>query len=269
MIDLKKAIHLVNTNSGKDNLTHYFKTNYPNDKIQIHCISDPLTVGPLNDLTSSSDYNAYASYWITIEKICNPNYVPQAKDYFQSPNFLKQFKVSFSKDTSLIIWHGNEAAEQLMLYRYCNLLKDRDLYEIDLKDWKMNTKETNSNCLATLNPKDLDGIFNNIKKIDASRKSFYAKEWERLKKDKKLTRILKNEKMISVEEDYYDKNILDNCTPEYKNAANVIGETMETQESTIGDYSLFYRVHVLISQKVLEYRGDLSEIHHLEIKTNS
>lgn len=60
MIDFKKAIHLISSISAKGNLKNYFETNYPDENIEIYSIHDPLTVGPLNDLTSSSDFKTYA-----------------------------------------------------------------------------------------------------------------------------------------------------------------------------------------------------------------
>lgn len=105
-----------------------------------------------------------------------------------------------------------------------------------------------------------------MKKINETRKSFYAEEWERLKKDQKLNRILKDDKVISAEEDYYDQSILNNCTSEYQNTARVVGETMGQQETTIGDYYLLYRVHVLINQNLLEWQGNLKAMRDLEIR---
>lgn len=270
MIDPKKAIHLVTTDSAKGILKYYFETNFPDDHIQIHSIRDPLTVGPLNDFTSFSDYKAYASFWKNINKVCNSRDEESAEDYFQSSNFINQFTIDFPQEIPLIIWHGTEAGEKLMVYRYCSLLKNRELYEINLDDWPMYSEDKNPsypcNNLALRNPESLNGIFKIQKKITEENKSFYASEWKRLKEDKKLNRILQNGKIISVEEDYYDQSILNNCSPEYKNAARVIGETMSQQESTIGDYYLWYRVHLLINQNLLEWKGDLSTMRHLEIR---
>lgn len=266
MIDFKKAIHLVYSNSGRGGLEYYFRTHFPDDEIQIHCIYNDLTTGPLNDFTSSSDYEAYKSYWSNIEKTC---YKDDQSDesYFQSPAFFNEFKIDFSKDTPLIIWHGSEAGERLMLYRYCSLLKDRELYEINLDDWPMNSEnDSKTNCLAVQNPENLHGIFNIIKEIDNTLRSFYAEEWERLKKDQKTNRILQDDDLISVNEDYYDQSILNNSTSEYQKAARVIGETMGQQESTVGDYYLWYRVHTLINQNLLECQGSLITMRDLEIR---
>jgi len=264
MIDPKKAIHLVYSSSGKGNLENYFKTNFPDENIKIHCIYNDLTAGPLNDLNSTADYETYLSYWKAIDKIYSQD---EVENDFQFPDLAGEFSIDFPENQSLIIWHGNETGEKLMLYRYCNLLHDKDLYEVNLDDWPTPSEHNyKNNCLATRNPEHLDGILNIVKKIDDSRKSFYAKEWEKLKKDEKLNRILKDGKVISVAEDYYDKSILDNCTSEYKNAATVIGETMGHQENSIGDYYLLYRVRILINQNLLEWKGNLAAMRYFEIR---
>lgn len=165
-----------------------------------------------------------------------------------------------------MIWHGNETGEKLMLYRYCSLFNDRELYEINLHEWSINSGKTYFNSLAEINPKDLDGIVSILKKIDDNEKSFYAEEWELLKKDKKLNRILDGGKVISVEEDYYDHDILANSTSEFQKASRIIGDTMGQHETTIGDHYLWYRIHVLIKQNLLESRGNPATMRSLEIR---
>lgn len=187
MIDFKKAIHLVYSNSGRGSLEYYFKTNFPDENIKIRCIYNDLTVGPLNDLNSTADYETYISYWKAIDKICSQD---EVENDFQITDFESEFSVDFPEDEPVIIWHGSEAGEKLMLYRYYNLLNDRDLFEINLDNWATPSKHSyKNNCLATRNPEHLDGILNIVEKIDDSHKSFYAEEWERLKKDQTLNRI--------------------------------------------------------------------------------
>lgn len=266
MIDFKKAIHLVSGISAKGSLKHYFETNYPDDKIEIHCIYDDLSVGPLNDFTSPSDYETYSSYWKAIENISNPNNESN-ESYTQYSDFFNEFKIDFPPEKPLIIWHGSDTNEKIMLYRYCALLNTIDLYEINLDDWPVNPKDVyNSNSLATRNPEHMDGIFNHIKKIEDDRKFFYAQEWERLKNDQKLSRIFMNGQVISVEEDYYDQALFANCSSEYQVASRVIGTTMEKQESTVGDHYLWYRIHVLLNQNLLESRGNPTTMRNLEIR---
>lgn len=268
MIDLKKAIHLVYSNPGRGTLESYFRTHFPNDKIQIHCIYNDLTTGPVSDLTSTPDYEKFTSYWKSIDTVCSPNRDEnEDESHFQFSDLSSEFTIDFPKEKPLIIWHGSEAGEKLMLYRYCSLLKDRELHEINLDDWPMNSEnDYTTNCLATQDPEDLDGIFNIIKAIDKSPQLLYADEWERLKEDQKTNRILQDDGIISVNEEYYDQSILDNCTSDYQKAARVIGETMGKQKSTIGDYYLLYRIHMLIKQNLLEWKGNLSIMRHLEIR---
>jgi hypothetical protein len=229
MIDPTKAIHLVHGHSGKNTLLYYCKTYLPNNKIWIRGTYVSFSEGPLCDFTSYSDCETYFAYW----KDLNPFNVSEFNDHeqFHNSSIINQFKIHFSKKKPLIIWHGSEVNEKLMLYRYCHLLKDLDLYEINLDEWPMNSEDNYyiSNCLATRRPEDLDGIFNIVKKIDQNSKKLYAEEWERLKKDQKTSRILQNRKVISVEDYYYDSDLLNNCTSEFQNAANVIGKTMKQQ----------------------------------------
>ena len=267
IIDPKKAIHLVFGNSGKGNLDRYFKTNFPTEKMDIHCIYNDLSTGPLSDFTSNSDFEEYLSYWKQIDRFCNPD---ETENNFPPTDHATEFSIDFPKEKSLIIWHGNETNEKLMLYRYCNLLKGRDLYEINLNKWSTSLENKyHNNCLAMQNPEHLTGVFNNVKKIHNQDKSFYSEEWERLKQDNKLNRIVKSDRIISVDEDYYDQSILDNCTSKYQNAARIIGQTMGQQKTTIGDHYLLYRVHILITKKLIEWRGNLNAMRNFDIRKDS
>lgn len=268
MIDFKKAIHLVYSNPGRGTLEFYFKTHFPDDKIQVHCIYNDLTTGPLSDLTSTSDYEKFTSYWKAIDAVCSPDTIENSeKNDINFNDLSTEFIIDFPKEKPLIIWHGSDAGEKLMLYRYCNLLNNRNLHEINLDDWPTTLEnDYRTNCLAIQNPEDLNGIINIVQGIDENAKSFYANEWERLKNDQKTNRILQDDRVISVNEDYYDQSILENCSSDYQKAARVIGETMGKQKSTIGDYYLLYRIHMLINQQSLEYQGDLSTMRDLEIR---
>lgn len=266
MIDFKKAIHLVSSVSAKGNLQNYFETKYPDEKIEIHSIHESLAIGPLNDLHSTSDFKAYADYWIAVEQICDHESTLFSDGYFNSDNYFKRFTTDFSKDNPLIIWHGNSADEKLMFYRYCSLLNDRELHHLDLNKWSENSGKIYFNSLAEINPKDLDGIFSILKKVEDDEQTFFAKEWQRLKNDQKLNRILRDGKLISVNEDYYDQEILANSTSEFQKASKIIGDTMEQYETTVGDYYLWYRIHVLIKQNVLESRGSAVTMRSLEIR---
>ncbi|MCS3530879.1 DUF1835 domain-containing protein [Chryseobacterium sp. JUb7] len=267
MIDPKKAVHLVYGSSGSGILNYYFKTNFPDDEIHIHCIYNDLTTGPLTDFTSETDYEAYISYWKTIDRICHQESTENEESHFEYPELSIEFSINFPENQPLIIWHGSDAGEKLMLYRYCHLLQERNLFEINSDEWAVNSEIPDSqNRLGKRNPELLNGILNLVKKINDDDKNFYAEEWERLKKDQKSNRILKNDRIISVDEDYYDQNLLSLCTSEYQNAARIIGETMGQQESTVGDHYLFYRIHVLIDQNLLECKGNSALMRDLEIR---
>jgi hypothetical protein len=265
MIDFKKAIHLVARNSARGILHQYFKTDYPDDEIEIHSIYDDLSVGPLNDCTSSTDYDAYADYWRTFEETTYENQ-PSDESFATPTVFFEEFTINFPQEKPLIIWHGSDTQEKIMLYRYCALL-NRDLYEINLDEWPVNSQEEyNSNSLATRNPEHLNGIFKLIKKTEDTKKHIYAQEWERLKDDQKSVRIFRDGKVISVEENYYDQAVIDNCSSDFKTASKVIGETMAQQKSTVGDHFLWYRIQILIKQNLLEKRGNQITMRDLEIR---
>ncbi|MCV9928724.1 DUF1835 domain-containing protein [Flavobacterium sp. LS1R49] len=277
MIDVKNAIHLVYGYSALGGLRAYFNEYYPNDKIEIHAIHTDLSVGPLNDFITPAHFDEIRAYHNLVDSVCKTqiegcDYIEiiydDYDDDFQFPNLETQFKIDFPKDKPLIIWHGSSTGERIMLYRYCELLKGRDLYEINL-DKRPLTPGYNSNSLATKNPlKDLDGIFDILNSINPEARNEYAQNWAQLKRDQKTTRILQNKKVYSVEDDFYDKAILANCTNDYQIAARVIGETMGQQKSDIGDYHLMYRLFILLNKNKIKARGNTASMQYFEVKRN-
>ena len=80
-----------------------------------------------------------------------------------------------------------------------------------------------------------------MKKVSDARRDVLASEWDELKESTDLLHVLIDDKIIGVKESYFDNEILNNCTKAYKNAAQIVGETMGSLGHYIGDTYLDYR----------------------------
>lgn len=71
---------------------------------------------------------------------------------------------------------------------------------------------------------------------------------------------------MGVDESYYDNEILENCTFNFKMAARVIGATMGKSAQVVGDTYIDHRVRKLIENGRIEYRGRLKTMRDFEIR---
>nr|WP_276575915.1 DUF3658 domain-containing protein [Oceanirhabdus seepicola] len=105
-----------------------------------------------------------------------------------------------------------------------------------------------------------------MKKLEKEKCNRLINDWEVLRISKENLRILKENKIIGVDESYYDYDILSNCTFNFKKAARVIGMTMGKSHQLVGDTYIDYRVRKLIESGKVEYRGRLETMRDFEIR---
>ncbi|HEV8080222.1 MAG TPA: DUF3658 domain-containing protein [Chitinophagaceae bacterium] len=262
MIDIKNAVHLVWSNPARGGLKNYFENVFPYTHVSIQTMYIDLSVGPLSDFITTNEQDACSDYWKMIDKAYFTN-IPEEELYLL-PNIDNQYNLSFPKDKPLVIWHGSEINEKIMLCRYCSLLKNDNLYEVNLDllpvmDYKVN-------CLAQYPFEKIKEVISFVRKLEIETQIKYAHQWEALKRGKTNLRVLENNKIVFVNDDYIDDLILSNCSTEYQLAAKVIGATMGQFKGSLSDSFINYRIHVLISLQKIEGTGNLSGMRYFSIR---
>ncbi|MGV3767938.1 MAG: DUF1835 domain-containing protein [Chitinophagaceae bacterium] len=84
-------------------------------------------------------------------------------------------------------------------------------------------------------------------------------EWKKLSDENGTVRILEGgKKIVTKEEDFYDKDILSNCTPDWQKAQRVINNTLHRMKIKTGDVFLGWRLKELVANGRLEVNGDMN-----------
>ncbi|MCM5528442.1 DUF1835 domain-containing protein [Parasegetibacter sp. NRK P23] len=85
-------------------------------------------------------------------------------------------------------------------------------------------------------------------------------EWKKLMDENGMVRILEGGKKIATkDEDFYDKDILSNCTTDWQKAQRVINNTLHRMKIKTGDVFLGWRLKELVGSGKLEVNGDISK----------
>ncbi|WP_066506889.1 DUF1835 domain-containing protein [Abyssisolibacter fermentans] len=262
-----KFVHIVFGDSAAGILKYYFE-NIQNEFMgEIISFRDIHSVGPIYEIDTETGLRK------RIEWLKNMVKVVSADDYFEYIE--KEFIATYENiknidiDSKIVIWHEKNTDSQVG-FRYLNkLLKNKELYEVNvsesyIKDYNNNRYKPRS--LAECAPEEINRFILTMKKLEKEKCNCLINDWEVLRTSKENLRILKDNKIIGVDENYYDHDILSNCTFNFRKAARIIGKTMGESDQLVSDTYLDYRVRKLIKSGKVEYRGKLETYRDFEIK---
>ncbi|MBU3176885.1 DUF1835 domain-containing protein [Clostridium estertheticum] len=172
-----------------------------------------------------------------------------------------------SSDT-LYIWYGSSQEFCGMLYTL-EFLKGRKLntYIIDVKDTviKHNENVFQANNLGEIIPENIEKYAAAKRKLNSNEYKQFLDAWESLKKDDSILRVLKDGKVKSVAENYFDIDILKYTPKEFKTSIRTLGDVVGNSENKISDGYIFWRIKELIKAGKIEYNGKFGFIR-MEIK---
>lgn len=264
---MSKFVHIVFGDSAAGNLKYFFKNSENKFKGEIINFREDYSIGPIYE--SDTEYKLKKRIeWF--EKI-----LKQISIYEYFENIHKEFIDAYESiknieiDSKIIIWYGENTSDEVGV-RYLNsILRNRELYEVNISESYIVDFYGNRykpRALAECSPEEIENIILNMKKIEKEKCNSLINEWEVIRVSKENLRILKDHKIIEVDESYYDNEILSNCTADFENAAKIIGMTMGKSQQLIGDTYLDYRIRKLIESGKVEYRGKLETLRDFQCR---
>jgi hypothetical protein len=211
-------------------------------------ICDDLSYGPLNDRDKRLEF---------VLKLAD-SISPRDKEFKEhlSSNINSWSIGDNFKDCKIVFWHSKNTQEQLMLQMVVNSLQKLDLYEISLCFFST----------GTCPPEELSSFIGTETKISNERKRRLVKNWNNISILKGVLRVWQNDSIATVDEAYYDNELLDRCSKCYVNAARIVGDVLGSSEQLISDDWLNYRVVQLIKNDKLLFRGDLGQSRMFEVR---
>lgn len=123
-----------------------------------------------------------------------------------------KFRKCLENGESVRVWICNNANEYCGLYWLCNEIQklNNQLYLVVIPDYEYSFVNRHYTTVYGwgFEEENLTSFADNIKELNKGEISYFAREWEVLKKIKKQLRILVNGSVVSIEKDFFDSAIL-------------------------------------------------------------
>ncbi len=264
---MNKIVHIVFGDSAKGTL-RYFLSHHQNEwQGEIINFGGDYSVGPISEMDTKAGMRKRIE-WIRalFKSVVFEECFEDFEGYLLEPVHAIEY---IESDTKVVIWHGENTNEQVGLRYVLSLLKNKHLYEVNVSDSYVNNQyggQYKPRNVAECSPEVVGSLMNTIKKIETDKQKNLLHEWQTLRMTKENLRILKDGKIIGVDETFYDDALLANCTSEFQKAAKIVGMTMGHSEQFVGDTYLDDRVRKLIEAGKLEYQGEFRELRLFDIR---
>lgn len=209
-----KAVHILFGDSASGSLKRELKEMELQEEENVISFSDLFSIGPVWRLHEKSGLN-YRHEWIKNHLIFDDDYIDEYQYNFN--NTVSMIN-AIPKNTSIIIWVGENSHEQTALRYVLYLLREKnnDIYLIDTtKQYKNLFDIPDTECYplhtGEVISEELRLIYEKSMKAPAlcqeQRKQF-EEEWQKLSSTQEVLRIWDNKEIKSVDEAYYDDYII-------------------------------------------------------------
>lgn len=192
-------------------------------------------------------------------------------DYLKE-NYKKFYKrISQIKDSDVIyLWYGQCSSEICGMMYTLELLKDKltNMYLINVSEIVEETPNGvyTYRAASEIMPEKLKKFVKIKRKIELKECDDLINQWNSLKKDNSILRIFKDNKVKSVNKNYFDIDILKYTEKEFKKSARTVGNIMGFSEARISDDYIFWRVKELVKSGMIEFKGKFGVMREMEIK---
>ncbi|NMM63639.1 DUF1835 domain-containing protein [Clostridium sp. P21] len=264
---MNKVINICFSESAGGSFKHAISTKILQDNQEVIVFLDDLSQGSIKGgVNIDQRINWYNTF--TTENQLKP-----AAEY--DIDDLKENYSAFHGEISkvhhsdiLYLWYSSSREFCGMLY-VLELLKNRnlDIYLINVKDTVIKRKEIEFKARSTgeIIPENIEKYAAAKRKLNLNEHRELLDKWELLKKDNSILRVIKDGKLESVDENYFDIDILKYTPKEFRNPIRTIGEVLGKSEERVSDEYIFWRIKELIKTGKIEHNGKFGVIG-MEIK---
>ncbi|WPC39260.1 DUF1835 domain-containing protein [Clostridium sp. JS66] len=221
------------------------KMNELDSKQKVIVLSDDLSHGPIK-------------VGINIEERINWWRIANGDEYFleYGADELRENYNTFHNEISkidrsdiLYLWYGSSQEFCGMLYAL-ELLKNKDLniYLINVTDTVVEHKGNVylSRDTGYIVPQYIEKYASVKQKLDSDKYRELLNIWELLKSDNSMLRVFKNERIRSVDENYFDMDILKYVPKEFKNSAKIVRLVVDNSDVEISFDYIIWRIKELV-----------------------
>lgn len=264
---MDKYVHIVFRDSEAGILKYFFENNQNEFKGEIINFREDYSIGPIYEIDTQIGLRKRIEWFKKILKeVSDYDYFEDIENEFI---YIYENIKNINQDSKIVIWYGENIADQIGFIYLSALFRDRELYEVNVSDYYIKGYAGNRykpRAVGECSPEEIEHLILKMQKIKKEKHQDLMNDWEILRTTKENLRILKNNYVIGVDESYYDEDVLSNCTFNFQKVGTVIGSTMGKSEQFISDMYINYRIRKLIESKKVEYRGTLETMRDLEIR---
>jgi len=253
-------IHIVFEEANKEKLAEAFELDqFMQGEIMV--IKDDYAVGPVIDIYDEYGYQQRRDWWRELLKHSPYEEQINIVDDKLTVNQLLQ-KLDNTESEEVWIWMGQNAHDVCGYYWLMSQLKN---YQSRIHVLYLNNLPFINEKGLIFYPQHLHQIqakeFLKAKKlarpITLSEFEVDPDEWKKLCNENAIVRFLEGgKKIISKEESFYDKDILNVITSEFQKLNKILQHTLNKMTVKTGDAFLVWRIRKFIEEDKLEMQGD-------------
>lgn len=279
-----QMIHILFGDSPAGSLKYALKEMGVSKEEKVISFWDRFSVGPIWRLHEKAGQEARFGFMQKVMNDENDDFRDYQKKFYETINQI----ISIPEDVPITIWVAENSHEQTGLRYVLHLLKNKinDIKVINstkMAAEKFNRPDIEYIAIKTgeITPEKLQVIYEESKSSAAMSKDerkALEDEWIDLAETEETLRIWQNEKIKSVNEDYYDQYIINMAKKlqierkrvkepeEFMKSARLIGEVIGHLDQYMGDEFFEYRLRKLIEKGVFEMEGNLKAMRYYSIR---
>ncbi|MDE1181139.1 DUF1835 domain-containing protein [Paraburkholderia sp.] len=261
------TIHLTNGDVAAESLRTALREAGRADSVQ--ALRDDLAVGPLRGIDDTSDMRA--DFW---QRVTGDTHRDFVADFAEQDETVARVVADSS---NVVLWHGESAADQLMLRRACYRLRNspQRLNEVrlsirDLTDtgaWA-HSRPDRATSVGMFAPDVLQARIAEAAPISVLRISRLALEWQEVKHVNGETRRWRDNTFTSGTFAELDALIVEHASGTWQPAARVAAQLMCAQLGfLVSDTIALWRIREVAASGRIRLRGDTAAWRTLELSS--
>lgn len=229
-------------------------------------IKDDFAVGPIENLDTEEGWTARENWWR--ELLAQSPYSNEKIAYsFDDRKTVEDLKRRLEENEKEVawLWMGQNGHDVCSYYWLIPQLKDYQgrIFVLYFNNLPFINEKGNifyPTTLHEIQPKEFLKAKKLNRAVTLSEFEVDPDEWKKLASENALIRILEGgKKIVSKEEDFYDKDILASLTNEFQKGNRAMSNILGKMKIKTGDLFLLWRMKQLATQERLEVNGDTSK----------
>ena len=253
-------IHVVNGDVAGNTLRQALAQAARPDPVIV--LRDDLAVGPLVDVDGIGQIRA--GFWQRVAPRTDIDFPAEMRQALEQLQTLRQ------SEMEVAIWHGQSAADQLMLRRVVFHLYQapQRINEVamDLRELEL-PPQAGLAAIGMYSPARLARRFSTIAPVSVLRLGRLGYEWQQNVRENADVRLWKGNTLVPAAYHSIDDIIMDRAPADWTPAAQVVGSVMGAIEGLLAsDWFVFWRCRELISTGRLVLRGNADSLDTCELR---